>query len=95
MISVVQISYISLLSLTPMNPCFKALSSLRYVNGISYYYSSEDYMEDPYTPNGFKGIYLYPQFCKNYNYMLLLILIPYILALLFVILSKTFLKSKK
>lgn len=44
MISVVQISYLSLLSLTPMNPCFKALSSLRYVNGISYYYSSEDYM---------------------------------------------------
>lgn len=35
MMAVVQISFISLLSLSQMNPCFAALSSLKFVNGYN------------------------------------------------------------
>jgi hypothetical protein len=47
MMAVVQIAFFSLMSLSQMNPCFSALSSLRFVNGYNQLNQS-NYLLDPF-----------------------------------------------
>ena len=56
MMAVVQISFVYLLSLSEMNPCFKALSNLKFVNGFNYFSLSKGYFTDPETHLAAKGI---------------------------------------
>lgn len=62
MIAVVQISYLSLMSLSSMNPCFKALTNVWFINGFSYFSLSKGYLMDLYTPLQVKGVHLYSRF---------------------------------
>ena len=61
MMAVIQVSFVSLISLEEMNPCFQALSSLFFVNGYNSI-SDESYLEDSRTPIEPKGIFLYSRF---------------------------------
>lgn len=61
MMAVMQLSYISMLGLKDINPCFYALRNLMYVNGVSYYqFNNNDnkYLIDPYSPTQAKAIRL-------------------------------------
>lgn len=44
MMAVLQVSFLSLLNLTQVNPCFAALSSLRLANGFNLIVTSKDYL---------------------------------------------------
>ena len=92
MMAVVQISFISLITLSQVNPCFAALSSLKLVNGYNSLNQS-NYLEDPLTPTSPKGIFLYSRFTENFNFTLAIVLIPLLVALVCFILSKTALKE--
>ena len=61
MMAVLQVSFISLITLQEMNPCFQALSSLYLVNGYNSV-SSNNYLDDPRTPIQPKGIFLFSRF---------------------------------
>ena len=89
MVAVVQISYLSLLTLPSLNPSFKALTNMWFVNGFSYFSLSKNYLKDTFSPLQAKGVFLYSRFTENYNFTLLLILLPYLLSLISYILSKT------
>ena len=88
MMAVIQISYLSVLMLSSVNPCFKALSKIWFVNGINYYQFVGNILKDPYITNEMKGISLYSRFFENYNLTMILLTIPYILGLLFFIAAK-------
>lgn len=60
MMAVVQISFFSLLTLTHLNPCFAALSSLKLVNG--YNSLNKNHLEDELNPAQPKGIFLFSRF---------------------------------
>ena len=93
MMAVVQVSFISLITLQSINPCFRALASLWLVNGYNLL-SPNDYLEDPHTSEQPKGVYLFSRFMENYNLTGLLIGVPLVVALVAFILAKTALKSK-
>lgn len=93
MMAVLQASFVSLVSLQELNPCFKALSSLQLVNGYNSV-SAQDIMEDSLVPDQPRGIFLYARFLENYNITSVLIFIPLLVGLVVMILSKTALKSK-
>ena len=92
MMAVVQISFLSLITLSQVNPCFAALSSLKLVNGYNSLNQS-NYLEDPLTPTSPKGIFLYSRFTENFNFTLAIVLIPLLVGLVCFILSKTALKE--
>lgn len=89
MMGVIQISYLSLLCLDSMNPCFKMLANIWFVNGFNYFSLTKNYLTDVNSPIQIKGIFLYSRFMENYNFTMLLILIPYLISLVCLILSVT------
>lgn len=95
MVAVVQISYLSLLTLTSLNPSFKALSNMWFVNGFSYFSLSKDHLKDAFSPLQVKGLCLYSRFTENYNFTLLLIILPNLASLVCFILAKTLYKSNE
>lgn len=78
-----------------MNPCSKALSNIWFVNGFNYFHASQKYMLDVSMPVQFKGISLFARFAENYNFTVIIIILPYLFSLIFFILSKTLYKSNK
>ena len=76
-----------------MNPCFKALSNIWFVNGFNYFHLEKRYILDSSWPVEFKGIGLYARFIENYNFTVFIILFPHLFSLVFFILSKTLFKS--
>lgn len=64
MMEVLQISYLSLLTFSNLNPCFNALSTVWFVNGPNYFPISQTrkHLLDEETPQSIKGLYLYSQF---------------------------------
>lgn len=94
MMAVVQISFFSLVTLSQLNPCFAALSSLRLVNGYNSLNKS-NYLQDPMTPISPKGIFLFSRFTENFNFTLAVVAIPLLVALVSFILSKTALKENE
>lgn len=93
MMAVVQISFFSLVSLSQLNPCFAALSSLKLVNG--YNSLNSDPLKDQLTPISPKGIFLFSRFTENFNFTLAIIIIPLLVALIAFILSKTAMKQNQ
>lgn len=85
----IQISFLSLLNVSEMNPCFKALSGALFVNGLNLFSFSKDHLLDPFTPIPVKGIGLYSRFLENFNLTLLLIFVPYLVSLVCLILART------
>ena len=61
MMAVLQVSFIGLISLTDMNPCFSALFSLYLVNGFNSV-SGHNSLEDSLTPYQPKGIKMFSLF---------------------------------
>lgn len=90
-----QISYLSLLTIKEINPCFKALTNIWFINGFNYYALTKNYLMDALSPIKIKGIFLYSQFFQNYNFTFILVLIPMTVALGFLILSKTVFKAER
>ena len=96
MMAVVQISHLSLITLDNLNPVFKALANIWFVNGFNYFSMSKNYLLDSSTPIKVKGIYLFSYFFQNYNFTFLLIFVPLLLSLICLILSlKVFNLSKR
>ena len=98
MMAVIQIAYFSLLSLSSLNPCFRALSDMWFVNGFNYFYPlssihPKNYLLDPLTPLPAKALKLFSVFTRNYNFTLLLIICPYLISVICLILSKTVFKA--
>jgi hypothetical protein len=62
MMAVIQISYLSLFTLSNMNPCFNALSNIWFVNGFNYFSFSKGLLKDQLSPIQAKGINLYSRF---------------------------------
>lgn len=90
MMGVIQISFLSLLTLPSLNPNFEALFTIWFVNGFNYFsLSSKSHLKDIYTPLQVKGVSLFSRFTENYNITFALILIPYLISLICFILSKT------
>jgi hypothetical protein len=90
MMAVVQISFFSLVTLSQLNPCFAALSSLKLVNG--YNSLNHNHLADQFTPTKPKGIFLFSRFIENLNFTVAIILVPLLVALISFILSKTAMK---
>jgi hypothetical protein len=59
MMAVIQISFFSLITLSQVNPCFAALSNLRFING---YNLKSNHLQDPLTPAEPKGLFLLSRF---------------------------------
>ncbi len=78
MMAVIQISFFGLMSLTEMNPCFAALSSLKFVNG--YNSLGANPFLDRLTPTQARGIFLLSRFTENFNFTALIILIPLLVS---------------
>ena len=95
MMAVLQISFLSLLTLDELNPSFKALSSSWLVNGFNLFSLSRKHLLDAFTPVPVKGVGLYSRFLENFNLTLLLIFIPYLLSLVCFILSRTVYRHKE
>lgn len=90
LMGVIQISYLSLVRLPILNPCFKMLSAMWFVNGFNYYNLSKDHLLDQNTTIQIKGMQFYSNFIKNYNFtFLLLIILPLLIAFIVFILSRT------
>ena len=90
MMGVIQISFLSLLTLSSMNPNFEALTNIWFVNGFNYFHTSpKGYLKDVHSPLSVKGVSLYSRFAENYNLTFLLIVLPYLAALVCLILEKT------
>lgn len=87
MMGVIQISYLSLISLSPVNPSFKALSNLWLVNGVNYFYFTKEYLKDVHSPVQAKSMFMSSQFIKNYNLTMIIILTPIAIGLSYMILS--------
>lgn len=94
MMAVMQMSYMSLMTLSSMNPCFKALSKLEFVNGFNYFSLSKQYLLDQDTPASVKGLKLSSLFIQNYNFTILFLFCTYLISLITLILSKTKYKSR-
>lgn len=56
MMAVLQVSFLSLITLSQMNPCFSALTHLWFVNGFNYFSLTKDYRYDSASPIQAKGI---------------------------------------
>jgi hypothetical protein len=95
MMAVIQISYLSLITLSSLNPCFNALSNIWFVNGFNYFSLFKGHLRDSDTPLEVKGINLYSRFLENYNLTILLILTPFLVGLICLIISMAIQKSKK
>jgi hypothetical protein len=93
--AVIQISYLSLITLSSINPCFNALSNIWFVNGFNYFSLFKGHLRDSDTPLEVKGINLYSRFLKNYNLTILLMLTPFLVGLICLIISMVIQKSKK
>jgi len=78
-----------------MNPCFKALSNIWFVNGFNYFHMSKKYILDVSLPIQFKGIGLFARFTENYNFTAIIIILLYLFSLILFILSKTIYKSNQ
>lgn len=91
MMAVIQISHLSLITLPVLNPCFKALSNIWFINGLNYFLfsSPKSHMKNPNIPNQIKGLALNSLFVQNYNLSLLLIFSPYIFSIVLYVVSKT------
>ena len=50
MMAVIQITHLSLLTLDNLNPIFKTLANVWFVNGFNLFSISKSYLLDPYTP---------------------------------------------
>jgi hypothetical protein len=79
-------------SLFETDPCFAALSSLKYVNGYNEL-NRTNYLQDPYEPIPPKGIALFSHFAHNFNFTAALIAAPLLVALIAFALSKTAMKQ--
>ena len=93
MMAVIQISFFSLATLSNLNPCFAALSSLKFVNG--YNSLGGNHLEDQITTTQPKGIFLFSRFTENFNFTVAIVLIPLITALVAFILHKTAFKDSQ
>lgn len=91
MMAVIQVSFFGLMSLTEMNPCFAALSSLKFVSG--YNSLGTNPLLDRFTPTQARGIFLFTRFTENFNFTTLIILIPLLVSLISLVLWKTLLKN--
>lgn len=80
-----------------MNPCFSALTNLRLVNGFNSL-NQKSHLQDQLTPIPPKGASLFSRAFENYNFTLLIILVPCFVSLIaFIcrtIISKKILKGK-
>ena len=88
MMAVLQIAFFSLISLESLNPSFKALSSLQYVNGYNILERKQYLLVQKYFPLHPRGIYLVPQYLFNFNITSFLFLVPPLVALVCLILKK-------
>lgn len=91
--AVIQIAFFSLITLSELNPCFAALSSLHFVNG--YNSLNKNHLNDTLTPIPPKGIFLFSRFLDNFNFTAAIIVIPLFVALIAFILSKTVCKDSE
>ena len=91
MMSVVQISFFSLMTMMNLNPTFAALSSLKLVNG--YNDLGGNHLYDQLTPYQARGLYFFSRFTENFNFTTVLIIVPLLVSLISYILSKTILKN--
>ena len=87
MMGVLQVSFLSLITLTELNPCFSALSSLWLVDGFNSL-TQKNCLEDELSPEQSKGINLFSQFLENYNFTMALVFVPMLVALIALILLK-------
>jgi hypothetical protein len=92
MMAVIQISFLSLMTLDGLNPCFAAISSLKFVNGYNEL-SRLTSITDLFLPIPPKFIGLFSFFVNNLNFTLAIIVIPLLVAAVAFILSKTALKT--
>lgn len=90
MMAVIQISYLSLLGLPILNPCFSALTNIWFVNGFNFFSLSRKHLLDKFTPTQIKGMLLYSRFVENYNFTFALTFVPYLIGLVLFILSRTY-----
>lgn len=90
MMGVIQISYLSLMCLTQMNPCFKALTNIWFVNGFSYFNMDKTIIYGQTLPGQILSLHLYPLFFQNYNLTAVLIFLPLIISLILLVLSIVF-----
>ncbi len=93
MMAVVQISFFALMTLSQLNPCFAALSQLRFVNG--YNSLNNNHLEDQLSPNQPKGIFLFSRFAENFNFTAAIVVVPLLVALVAFVLSKTAFKNNE
>jgi hypothetical protein len=94
LMAVVQISFLSLSALPSLNPNFESLTNIWFVNGFNYFHlSPKAHLKDTYSPSPIKGLSLFSRFAENYNFTFLLILLPYLAALVCLILERTLYKQ--
>jgi hypothetical protein len=79
------------MTLSSINPCFVALSELRFITGYNYLSQSSN-LQDPFLPIPPKDIDLFSRFAENFNFTAAIIIIPLVVALIAFILSKTAMK---
>lgn len=80
MMGVLQIAFLSLITLSYLNPAFTSLKSLSFANGYNQV-SENSNLEDPYISEQPKGVLLFSRFIENYNIDLALICIPALVGL--------------
>ena len=87
MMAVIQLSYLSLISMESLNPGFNAISRLWYVNGYNELRFDNAYLIEAETKKP-KGLTMYPYFVLNYNLTMLLIFGPILIGLIMFVLSR-------
>lgn len=80
MMAVLQITFIGLISLEAVNPCYGGIRNMWLVNGYNSL-SQESHLPNQELPHQPKGIFLYSDFLLNYNLTVLIIVIPLMVAL--------------
>ena len=81
MIMVFQFTFLSLMDISELNPNFNALRYLKITLGYSIFPDSEA-VHDKNSPYQVRGAPMYSQFLKNYNLIIILILLPLITGLI-------------
>jgi hypothetical protein len=87
MMAVIQISYLSLISLTSLNPALNLVSELYFVNGYNNLYYNKEFLSQPELTK-VRGITLFPHFIENYSFTMVLVFIPLLLALIAFLMTK-------
>ena len=75
-----QLTFYSLLSLNDMSPSYAALTKLAISNGYNQIKSYDMGVNNPMSKN-IKGVSLEGEFIYNYNFMALMVFLPFLIAL--------------